>query len=361
LCDYQLIMKIKINIMKKNVAGNAYQSFDIEEGQKGMRNMHIQAEFSEFTEYNQVITDQLEWARSEEIDGMERLHDLPPHYGEGYHRHVAVREGLRLDYSNMYLHQTFSMETKMKYPHLELAFNIESGANWTVNGGQQEFCSQTGSAQLIYMNDLTCHAQMPKHERISHLELSFDYRLWSQLLEAMNACPEQSFARLETTITPGMTHIIEQVISNPYRGTIKKLFIEGKAMELLALFLQEAELEKEQRISLKADDVKSIHEAKNILLKTLDHPPSLIHLARKVGINDYKLKIGFKEVFGTTVFGFVRQQRLEKAKLLLERERVSVSEAALLVGYSNFSHFASLFRKTYGVNPSLYGKRLEKP
>ena len=60
------------------------------------------------------------------------------------------------------------------------------------------------------------------------------------------------------------------------------------------------------------DDVKSIHEAKNILLKTLDHPPSLIHLARKAGINHYKLKIGFKEVFGTTVFGFVRQQRLEK-------------------------------------------------
>ncbi|WP_081774628.1 helix-turn-helix domain-containing protein [Brevibacillus agri] len=51
---------------------------------------------------------------------------------------------------------------------------------------------------------------------------------------------------------------------------------------------------------------------------------------------------------------------MEKAKLLLERERISVSEAALLVGYSNFSHFASIFRKTYGINPSLYGKRVEK-
>ncbi|MGG1254043.1 AraC family transcriptional regulator [Brevibacillus agri] len=229
-----------------------------------------------------------------------------------------------------------------------------------VDGGQQTYCSEAGSAELIYMNDLTCHAQMPQQEQISHLELCFDYRLWSGLLEAMYARPQQSFAKLGTTITPAMMQIIQQLINNPYRGTIRKLFLEGKAMELLALFLQEAELKNGQRTSLKADDVKSIHEAKNILLERLDRPPSLIHLARKVGINDYKLKIGFKEVFGTTVFGFVRQQRLEKAKLLLERERISVSEAALLVGYSNFSHFASIFRKTYGINPSLYGKRVEK-
>lgn len=148
---------------------------------------------------------------------------------------------------------------------------------------------------------------MPKNERVIHLELCFDYLQWKSLLQEMNARPEQSFAALEITITPRMLHIAKQLMENPYRGTIRTLFQEGKTMELLALFLQE------------------------------------VH--------------GFKEVFGTTVFGYVRQQRLEKEKRLLEMEKISISEASSLVGYSNFSHFATLFRKTYGMNPGLYTKK----
>ncbi|MCM3267985.1 helix-turn-helix transcriptional regulator [Paenibacillus elgii] len=96
------------------------------------------------------------------------------------------------------------------------------------------------------------------------------------------------------------------------------------------------------------------------MLQTLAQPPSLLALSRKISLNDYKLKIGFKEVFEMTVFEFVRRQRMEKARVLLENGSLNVNQAASLEGYNNFSHFSALFKKTYGVNPSNYARDVAK-
>ncbi|MNI51276.1 Regulatory protein PchR [compost metagenome] len=84
----------------------------------------------------------------------------------------------------------------------------------------------------------------------------------------------------------------------------------------------------------------------------MEDPPSLLELSRLVGLNDYKLKIGFKNEYGNTVFGYLREKRMEHALYLLQKGDISVSRAASLVGYANFSHFAEVFRKYYGFNPS---------
>jgi len=76
-----------------------------------------------------------------------------------------------------------------------------------------------------------------------------------------------------------------------------------------------------------------------------------VELARLAGLNDYKLKAGFRQVFGTTVFGYLRQQRLEQARQLLQAQEISVTEAAATVGYSSQGHFAAAFRKQFGINP----------
>ena len=83
-----------------------------------------------------------------------------------------------------------------------------------------------------------------------------------------------------------------------------------------------------------------------------DH--SLAELSRAVHLNEFKLKRGFKERFGTTVFGFLRQKRMELARELLASESQNVIEVANRVGYSNPSHFARAFREAFGVNPSSF-------
>ncbi|KEQ23151.1 helix-turn-helix transcriptional regulator [Paenibacillus tyrfis] len=281
---------------------------------------------------------------------------LSPFWGTGCHRRVCLREGLELDYSEMLLGRRLSIESTVRRPMLELALNIDSGADWFVDGHKTEFPSRGGNAHLVYMNQVKYYADLPENKQLTHLELRFDPVLWNEFLHDLKIRPEQRFVCMEAPISPAMRAVAQQLACNPYRGMTERLYMEGKALELLALYLRAAEAVTKPSSCLKPCDVKCIHEARDILIHRLDHPPSLVQLARMVHINEQKLKSGFKEVFGTTVFGFIRQQRLEKAKQLLEMDKISVSEASSLVGYSNFSHFASLFRKTYGFNPSLYGK-----
>lgn len=75
---------------------------------------------------------------------------------------------------------------------------------------------------------------------------------------------------------------------------------------------------------------------------------------KQTGLNLFKLKRGFKSLFGKTVFAFIRQERMKIAKQLLDDKKITVLEAAIKVGYSNPSHFASAFRKEYGINPGKY-------
>jgi AraC-like DNA-binding protein len=84
----------------------------------------------------------------------------------------------------------------------------------------------------------------------------------------------------------------------------------------------------------------------------LEEPPSLPELARSVGLNEFKLKVGFRTHFGTSVFGYLRAQRMDQARRLLVRGELSVTEVAARVGYSNPSKFAAAFRKHFGRPPS---------
>ena len=76
-------------------------------------------------------------------------------------------------------------------------------------------------------------------------------------------------------------------------------------------------------------------------------------LAQRVSLNDYKLKVGFKAVFGTTVFGYLLHHRMEKACQLLKQQQ-SISRVAAAVGYTNHAAFSRTFRQHFGVSPKQY-------
>lgn len=148
-----------------------------------------------------------------------------------------------------------------------------------------------------------------------------------------------------------MQTAVWQILQCPYQGLTRSLYLEAKSIELIALYLESAQAQSPPRASMSQDDRDRLQFAREILLQRLADPPSLVELARLVGLNDYKLKVGFRQVFGTTVFGYLRQQRLEQARQLLQAQEISVTEAAAAVGYSSQGHFAAAFRKQFGINP----------
>lgn len=92
--------------------------------------------------------------------------------------------------------------------------------------------------------------------------------------------------------------------------------------------------------------------ARDHMLQHIELPPSLPQLARTAGINEYKLKRGFKEMFGTTVFGYLSEARLEMARVTLAENQKSATEIAFDLGYGSVQHFSNAFKKKFGVSPT---------
>lgn len=109
---------------------------------------------------------------------------------------------------------------------------------------------------------------------------------------------EQPYLHLGTTSLV-MQQVLQQILHCPYQGITRQMYLEGKVLELLALQLEQAIANHQapsQLQSLRPDDIDRIYQAKEILIQNLDNPPSLMTLARQVGLNDFKLKLGFRQV-----------------------------------------------------------------
>ena len=96
------------------------------------------------------------------------------------------------------------------------------------------------------------------------------------------------------------------------------------------------------------------------MLHNLDSANSLIDLAHQVGTNEFTLKKGFKELFGTTVFAFWNDIKMEQARNLLLEQNINITEIAHIMGYKNQRNFSAAFKKKYGIVPSQLKLHLNK-
>ena len=145
-------------------------------------------------------------------------------------------------------------------------------------------------------------------------------------------------------------------MSTTLRGINRDLYIKGKIYELLSLHFSKDENQEGEFCPYLVDEqhVKKIRRAKEIIIERMIDPPSLQELANEVGLNLKKLKEVFKQIYGDTVYGFLLNYKMEKAKKLLESNQYNVNEVGLKIGYSTSSHFIAAFKKKFGITPKKY-------
>jgi AraC family transcriptional activator of pyochelin receptor len=154
-------------------------------------------------------------------------------------------------------------------------------------------------------------------------------------------------------LTPELMLVAHQVLDCPLEGSARRFFMEGKALEILALQLGAfSSMSLRETATPNRVERERLEEARKILNAEYSDPPTLLALARRVGLNDFKLKRGFKAIYQTTVFGYVRRLRMAKSLAMLQTGDMNVSEIASAMGYSCFGHFSRAFRKQFGITPS---------
>jgi len=112
------------------------------------------------------------------------------------------------------------------------------------------------------------------------------------------------------------------------------------------------------KVKLSYEDIRKIREGRDMILNNLQMDlPNLKDLAHQLGTNEFKLKYGFRELYGTTVFKYLVQERLRKAKTLVQYTQLNFKSIAKMVGFKSVPHFTRAFSEQYEHSPKIFREK----
>ncbi len=250
-------------------------------------------------------------------------------------------------------------------PVVHSVFSLSEESRVEVKCGSGRLSVGGGAHTIVVLNDVGCLKMNAAGFSDRSFYLSFSPEFFSRFMEGdfsgfnqgENAGKHMRVLVKEgMRVTPEMRSVIEELITCKRTGVLKKMFLEAKVLKLLMLQLEQYELlsRKEDLKYVREYDVDKIHLAKTILDNSISASISVIELAHRVGLNDFKLKRGFKEIFKTTVYNYLYELRMQEAKRLLLNTDQSVNEIAAYCSYEFVQSFIKAFKRKYGIPPEKF-------
>lgn len=265
---------------------------------------------------------------------------------------------------NYQIDKNLILNSEIETPCLEMHFNLSNPICFGEKGAKVELVEpmqhnllnlQGGKGFVEFEEDKT-YETFDVHLYPGFLDQWYGkHKSLDVFMDCMRRQESSQLYEKAMQITPAMNRAIVELKACPFVGLTRKIYLEAKVYELFALQLDLCDVVANigQKQVMKSSDIDKIHAAKEYIRLNSGTPCSIIELAHKVGTNDYKLKKGFKELFGTTVFGYLQQIRMEQAhQFLLENEK-TVGQIADFLGYQNLSNFTAAFKQYWGYPPSM--------
>lgn len=221
-------------------------------------------------------------------------------------------------------------------------------------GGHHNIMYSQGFDMVVENKTLeieTFGVQFPKEQFISFTQDSNDLlmRFTEHVVAGKSVILSDQWGALDSTIE----NVIRQIVHCKYTGDLKKLFLLSKSIELLVLSAESCSkaAAKKDTVLKNKSDLEKIMAVRDLINDRITSPPNLSEIAKTVGLNEYKLKRGFKETFNNTVFGYLTDQRLNLAQQYLRDTQLTATEISQQLGYATPQHFNSAFKKKFGITP----------
>ena len=256
-----------------------------------------------------------------------------------------------------------TVEREIDSSYIQFHFCVKGSSAFQFNNGTYTLNIQEETSLLLYNpeRDLPIHMDVNPNSWLVSILISIKkfHRLFSQEADYITFLSEDNRHKKyykDGSITPSMAIVLNQLVNYNLNQSIKNLYFKGKAYELLSLYFNRSEDANIEQCPFLADEtnVIKIRKAKDIIISRMAEPPTLQELADEIQLSLKKLKEGFKEIYGDSVFSFLFDYKMEVARKLLESGEHNVNEVGLRVGYSTASHFIAAFKKKYGTTPKKY-------
>lgn len=295
----------------------------------------------------------------------EMVWSLPSQEGNGEIRRIELAPGFVLFLSDYRVCRPFTVNIDYPYPGLGFGFLLSGSTQGRASGMQDYVRTIGGQSKILYYRDQSgVITDAPKSHRQSAVILlepeaflsmfhDGDDDATTDLCRVAESPAKNAFSH-SLGLTNEMYVALSQVFNAPLSGPTRKLYLESKALELIALrvkALSDRQAAPTGRYRFSSADMTRIHDAAEMLTMNMLTPPTLSDLSKTVGLSHVKLNRGFRRAFDTTVFGYLRRIRLQRAKRFLETSQMNVTEASFAVGYNSLSSFSKAFQGQYGITP----------
>jgi len=258
--------------------------------------------------------------------------------------------------------ECFSLHGITDTPTIELHINLKGTTVSKMKAYKDEIIMKPDDCNLFYSSATEGYITSEKSQEHNFISINiipqyFDdliygsKNLFESFTKNIDNYPNRILTNKNIKVTPEMKTVVYQIMNCNITGKFRSVYLKSKITELLVLLASKAE-STVFNFSFSRSDGDKLNEAKEELIKDLTDPPSINYLSRKVGLNEFKLKKGFKELFGNTIYGYLLDYKLDKAKIDLVDNKKSISEIAFETGYSSQAHFSTAFKKKFGCSPS---------
>lgn len=175
--------------------------------------------------------------------------------------------------------------------------------------------------------------------------------LWLKYIVSRIDKLQPAIFSLNATLNVMLENTLMNIVQCPFNGITKRLYLEAKTMEILALSIAALEPIAEPVRKLSERDKRILTDVKRYLDENYLEDLSLKFLCSEFGLNEFKLKAGFKILYGETVFGYIQEQKMQHAYQLLYSGGTNVADLSDILGYNHQGNFAVAFKKRFNVSP----------
>tara|TARA_Y100000739_G_C20609716_1_gene467812 strand:+ start:2765 stop:3649 length:885 start_codon:yes stop_codon:yes gene_type:complete len=247
--------------------------------------------------------------------------------------------------------------------HIQFHFCMKGSSKFYFNNGNYSFPVEYDNSILLYnpTQELPINAFLSSNSVVVSILISIKkfHSLFSKQADQISFLNQENIDNKfykEKKLGPMLSVVLNQMVQQSLHESIYKLYLKAKVFELMSLYFNKNNDMDVDQCPFLVDDknIKKIRLAKDIIISRMTEPPTLIALAQEVEISLKKLKEGFKQVYGSSVFVFLLDYKMQVSKRLLSSGNYNVNEVALKVGYSTATHFINAFKKKFGTTPKKY-------
>ena len=249
--------------------------------------------------------------------------------------------------------------------NVNINFHMRGKLNTHFKGLNQELKMRPATHNLVFSPNDGDINRVEAHAELEMFHISFNKAFFADIIGCDDAWSEKvlnnlaqnkPFSGVKGTmdLTPTMQLLVNDVRNCQSAGPLRNLFIQSKTLELLGHQISQFRDSDSVHEDIKPDEAEKLYHLRAYLDAHFLDELSLTQLSRICILNEFKLKKGFKLLFGTTIFHYLREKRMEYARKLLLDCSLSVEEVAHKLGYEHAHHFSTAFKKFYKTCPSSF-------